>query len=381
MTNSLMTRRTYNFSALLTTASLFAGCTAPRSDKEAGIQGYPFEGKVRDFDEACEKCLPSEKWSSVSSLVHSILLWGNRCYLMIDDEAVGLLSVLTQHPTFEKYFGQRSPLLASTRYGARFFGNTWTTSNEENQSREAHAGQVLAVLAECGVPLTQKIQTSDGLNLSLRSVLDDAKANFSMDTEIEWITAAVALYDSQQPIWSNRFGENISLDRLANALANRELTRSACAGTHTLYTLAVLLQANDHSHFLSSRSKNRIQEFLARARDALEATQAEDGSWSYFWDPGLARYRRFENRHEHVWITGHHLDWQAIVPPTLRVANERLGWAARYVCRQTALATREEVLAGCCEFFHGVRATSRLLATPLNQSVFQVKQKGSINSK
>jgi hypothetical protein len=161
--------------------------------------------------------------------------------------------------------------------------------------------------------------------------------------------------------WQNKFGQLFDFDALAAHLLQGPLgSGSSCGGTHTLYALALLLQA-DKKHAVLSREKRRaVENYIGEAARRLSGSQSPDGSWNGAWagSPDVAPVYR--TQFDEILITGHQLDWMALVPAGLRVPRDQLAQAVRFVMATTLHADAREVAANPCPYVHGVRAALRL---------------------
>lgn len=326
----------------------------------AEIAELPADAKAA----AARKCRPSASWQDMSVTLHGLMLWGPDARIEGDAGGGPLLDRLLDYHWFARAHPGSGPIVFQTRYGASFLDLTWGHHQSDLPVNEAHVGQSLCVLMELGIPLDRPIVTPEG-SIPLRAVLDDLVANFTIDAELDWMTIALALALPPERSWQNKFGHHYTFDDIVGKLANRRLgDDSACAGTHTLYALAVLLQADRRREILGPEARGKAIAYLREARSGLAASQQPDGSWDPSWaSPGEAPPGA--SAKDRAWITGHHLDWMAIVPDGLRLPGPRLRDAAGFVCRAIAEAPGEAISEeDCCTYFHGIRAIRRMTGDP-----------------
>jgi hypothetical protein len=285
--------------------------------------------------------------------------------------AADFLYRLLDHQAFRQAYGDREPLLVSTKYGARFSEVSWAPLAREIYTREPHVGQILSVLAELGVPQDTPIRTAHR-DAHLRDVLDDCAANFSLDVQSEWVLEALMLYRPDQPTWKNKFGHTFSYDGLLTRLMDSPIGKGSCQGTHTLYDCAIALQLLEaHPNMLPSPTRDRIERYLQRASDSLTKNQESDGSWLNHWamtdltevasHPDAILLAR--PRNEAIWITGHHLEWIALTPPRLRVSDERITAAASFIARVISMIPHSDIAKEPCYYTHGPHALRLLWRT------------------
>jgi len=309
---------------------------------------------------------------TIPGLLHCIRLDGIDAAINSSSEAqkVGkqdVLERLCSQSSFKQAYPISRAYLVPTQHGARFSEVPWSPTVIELSTREAHCGQTLSVLAELGVPATQPIRTSRG-TVTLQAVVDDAVANFTYDMELYWITTALAMYLAPQSEWTNKYGHHFSFSEVASRLMSKPVGESSpCGGTHTLYTLAVLLQVHEQHGILETHEAvSEIRRHLKAASAELCESQADSGSWDSLWTKRQyalvdRRYKvRFAKSESHyTWMTGHHLEWQALLPEELRVPRERLVSAANFVLSQ--MQSREAAVSQPCRYSHGIRAIQLLL--------------------
>jgi len=60
-------------------------------------------------------------------------------------------------------------------------------------------------------------------------------------------------------------------------------------------------------------------------------------------------------------VTGHHLEWLAIMPPEQRVGDHHLRLALEYVIRTLKRCNRNTFMTNVCHYSHGLRACGILI--------------------
>lgn len=99
---------------------------------------------------------------------------------------------------------------------------------------EKHRDQLLASVAEVGLPLSLPVQI-DGETFALRELLRDSIANFHLQQEeIPWTAIAYTLYLPPQRAWVNKLGERTTFDELAEAVIAVPPHKSSCGGPASL---------------------------------------------------------------------------------------------------------------------------------------------------
>jgi hypothetical protein len=226
---------------------------------------------------------------------------------------------------------------------------------------EAHIGQIVSGLAESGVSLDTNVVVGNKV-YTVIDVVEALARNINLEDEIEWIAVALALYRPTASPWISASGESLSFAAISEALMERLDSvhggEAACGGTHVLYALAVVLRVND-TNPLWDRPEltHRIVAVLQRASRRLERTQSVDGSWDDDWHfpvhPVQKREAAFNRR---VLITGHHLEWLALMPHALRPEEACITRAFSFHASGVNVLASSAAQGTLCACSHGLRA-------------------------
>jgi hypothetical protein len=248
-----------------------------------------------------------------------------------------------------------APALIDARTGVRC--RVYQRSDPRKQKdRQAHEDQLLSVLAETGVPLSQPLSTTSGRQ-TVQRILDDALAKFDLkQDEIEWSALAFALYLPPLTRWSDKFGRVYSFDDLAEEMMSRKLDGRACAGCHILYSLAVILRADEQFSILSRPVRVRVKSYLGEMASAALRHQAADGSWGIDWrrDPKAAA-EETDRSSARVLATGHLVEWMVILPDDLSPPRNRILVAAHWLAHHLSTANDQELAGDYCPYSHAGR--------------------------
>ncbi len=270
------------------------------------------------------------------------------------------LQVLLNCDTSRAAFGGE-PTLIDTRDGVRCRVINYA-SDDRQPAREAHSDQLLAVLGELGIPLSESITTAGGRR-SVRQLLDDSTANFDLrQPEIEWSALAYGLYLPPERIWRDKFGEWHTFDELVHELIRRPY-RQACSGTHLLYSLTILLRVDATSAILSPAAREAAITHLGRTAEALRYCQFPEGSWPADWDQFQQTMPAPPNRGEHwrqVLVTGHHLEWLLRLPDDLRPGDDCLLRAAQWLLIHLEQDDRQLLEQYYCPYSHAGSVLAQL---------------------
>lgn len=277
--------------------------------------------------------------------VHSVRLYGHAHSassvrnLSVFDDTVRLLLDDRVYRTY----GSGLPLIIETPFGVAFRthprGQTNPTVEMEMIGGVTHVDKVLSVFGELGFPLETVVVANTDREFTLADVLEDSMLRFSIERELEWSVIAYCDYLDRQNSWTNARGDTISIDAIATELLDRDEVRSACLGTHRVYALAkVCMRQRRDTDFVSPRTARRLETYLVNLSDRLTQLQGADGAWDSSWlmrkdqqDESSNANDSRARRKEQILVTGHMLEWMAIVETDLRPDATVLLPAARFL--------------------------------------------------
>ncbi len=226
---------------------------------------------------------------------------------------------------------------------------------------EAHSAQILSALAEAGVSSRKEMRVG-GLTYHVSDLIDETASSFRFDDDMEWRSVALALYRPQIGSWHSRYDGEVSWEAITRELLFRvrsvEIDGGSCFGTHALYTLAILFRVDGEVQIWKRDEMRReVEDTFALAIRRLSATQLPDGSWCEAW-----RLPEFPPQHLHtssvrrLLITGHQLEWLALLPSWLRPNAQVLSSATRFATALPASMSVEDNNRWICPCSHGIRA-------------------------
>ena len=301
--------------------------------------------------------------ASLSIVLHGMHLYGCRFNVphpRDPERTEPALEIILNHEKALDFFTGGAPLV-TTRYGVRC--RTLVQRDARWQSeREAHTGQLLAVLAEYNVPLNRALTTSVGEH-TVSDILADTIANFSLDEfQLEWNAVALALYHAPYGSWRNKFGIMFTFNDLVETLVATRFDdpRLSCQGTHLLYSLAVIFQADRQHHMLSEETRSTLHHHLETQVEKLVTGQQSSGCWPVRWfsnEPGDLEMVPADRRQRlGVTITGHHLEWLLLLPQHMGPPEQIFAHAATWLDRQFQNATNAQLFDGYCPYCHAAFA-------------------------
>jgi hypothetical protein len=280
--------------------------------------------------------------------------------------AVRAIDVILDHSLAKLYFGGDVPLI-STRDGVRC-EVVVRRDSARLDSREAHSGQLLAVLAESGISLSTPLTTAMG-QFQVRDILNDLSANFTLrQSELEWTAVAFALYLPPQRQWTDKFGAHISFDDLAEALLSAPMDGPgvACQGTHVLHALTVMYLADIRKPIFSATKRAAVHDRLAHSASAAVSLQAASGEWAPAGQSAPDDARAIESSvltRRCVTLTGHNLEWMTLLPDSMAPPEAVVQHAMHWIKDELDSAKLSEIKEAYCPYSHCARMLD-LLSQP-----------------
>jgi hypothetical protein len=268
-----------------------------------------------------------------------------------------MLEVLTNEQRAQQIFG--APPMIRTDFGVRYLPiRPSDRLLSDSQSGESHRDQFLASMADLGVSLDQTIVMQHG-TFSLRDVLSDSLAQFHLDQdELQWSAFAYAAYLPPQARWLNRYGEEYTFEDIARRLLSAPLSGSSCCGTHILFALTEVFQADSNYHFLSSEVRSRIDERLQLWLKAAIADQLSDGSWmATWWQPISSKDSESKGNFSsaagsRLLPTSHLAEWLFMLPQNFDVPPSTSRNATAFLLDRVRIATEEDMWNQVCPYTH-----------------------------
>jgi len=240
-------------------------------------------------------------------------------------------------------------------------GCRYRVALRRSEAGEWHPGQVLSALAEAGIPLAQEV-ISSGRRFRVSDLVDECAAAFDFGEDIEWRSVALALYRPQVQKWKTHTGESVSFDAITDELLRRTRARgsneNACWGTHALYVLAVFQSVDKNYPLWKERSwQQQVEAALSDAADRLTQSQLADGSWDEHWElPSLTHGGTTMDDMKRMLVTGHHLEWLALVSKELRPSERVLLAAGEFILKRASDLRSDQIIKQICPCSHGLRA-------------------------
>jgi len=298
---------------------------------------------------------------NTNNFVHALRLWGPAADFGEAKIPSGqeLRDYFLNDATFRRWAGDKTPpLFARGRDGieVRSFDDRLT----DRATSSYHANDLIATLAEIGVPLDTPLVMRDG-QAKVSDLLETALSRAYPDQlEYEWTAIAYARYVFPQPAWRNKFGQRISVDDLVEQILNHPPDAGPCNGLHRLEALVVLNRADDEFHALRPKTKAKMLLYMQRCSHALVQAQTSDGYWTRQWPRGAAASVPSKDHpvklHDQLLVTGHHLEWLALAPEEVQPPRETVIRAGQWLARTLVEMDQKELIEAYGPYTHAARA-------------------------
>ena len=225
------------------------------------------------------------------------------------------------------------PLLYDTQYGACY--RTSARGPGKMIGGIPHVDKVLSTLGELGVGLSTDITTHGGQCRQLADVLQDSLCRWHPDRENEWTLIAYCTYLTTQRKWVDANGVPRSIDDVLRAVLGRT-TVGPCFGIHRWYGLAkACMRARQTPGFFEPTEVQKAETVLQSICAQLVSSQHPSG----YWDPQRVNASGvpwieggdLDDPRLRLVVTGHLLEWFAIVDQDLRPPPDSIRKAANYL--------------------------------------------------
>lgn len=293
--------------------------------------------------------LPSSDQVTVSAYLHALRVLAcedqEDLSSQIKDLSLPILRQTKALPVFDK------PIFTRTRDGIR------VVVDRRSAVAESHRDQCLCTFAELGMPLST-IVIADGATHCIRDLLADSIARFDLSQrELAWTAIVYGLYLSPTKSWKNRFGDSYTFDDLAGRLLEKDVGEGSCAGTHTLFALAILRRLDDEYQLLP-QSRDAVTSHLSICVAEAVRMQEPDGSWNPNWAPTLRRpaasgtWSDRDTTLNRLLVTSHLAEWLLYLPAELRPSSHVIRKAGSWLLSQLRTASADERIHNFCAFSH-----------------------------
>jgi hypothetical protein len=348
-------------SAAITPAS--AGIALPRNEPLTIASRFNDPRVVTDeqLRAVLARVTPPVDPVTTNNFVHALRLWGEKSKFKNAGLPSGenLRDYFLDDATFRRWAGENAPPLFY-RDAAGVQVRSFDERTTDRATSSYHAADLIATLAETGVPLNTPLRLREG-ETTVRELLETTLRQGHLDQlEYEWLAIAYARYVFPQRSWKNKYGEEIDVNDLVNELIGHPPGLGPCNGLHRLEALAVLYRADETEQVLRPQTKLKILHTLKRTSVLLAAAQTSDGYWTRQWPAGAAAAQPGEKNpaslHDKLLVTGHHLEWLALAPDEVQPPRETVIRAAQWLARTLVEMDQKDLIEAYGPYTHAARA-------------------------
>jgi hypothetical protein len=281
--------------------------------------------------------LPMWNPPTVPSAFHELKLWGRHAVFtkeMLPIERSGdwlVASLLDESASQRNLSGDPGHYLLDSPFGIRIVR---IGSDDATDYRgQAHYGQLLKVLGEVGVTAYAEVTTSSGKKGAVEDIIRDEIMQYAHAGELEFMAIALAYWLPPQKTWRNQFNQEFSFDLLMQFLIDLPWGKGSCGGCHVPYAVVCLLRVDEIHPILAPGSREKARAWLNRLMAHLEQKWAEQGAWDHRWaEASASRYLFGDELLDRITITGHHLEWMAVLPGDLAPDETLVRRAVQCLC-------------------------------------------------
>ena len=273
-------------------------------------------------------------------ILHGILALRQDFQIKVDGKKTSALEWLASG---QSWTGQS--IVEATAYGGQFHPYT------QPYHFEGHPNQFLAIVTMSELPQDFGFKTVQGSTVTIKDMIQNAKAGVNDREEITWTLWSLARYIPVNSQWHSKEGEAWSMERLLQIQTNADPNDAACGGTHGLFAMSVARNA----YVFSGRSlrgvwleaDQKIKRYIQTAR----ATQNPDGTFSanYFMGPGHSR--EFSKR---LASSGHILEFLMVAVTDEELQQDWMQRGVRAVAKDLVDHRRDP--ADCGPLYHALHA-------------------------
>jgi hypothetical protein len=207
---------------------------------------------------------------------------------------------------------------------------------------QGHPCQFLAILAQCDVPLDQRLHV-EGREFTVKDLLEYEQRTCHTGTELTFKLIAMSHYLEPDAQWANTLGQHWDMQRLIREELKQPIGTGACGGTHRLmaYTFAVA-QLRRHQWPIGGEWHNAAR-MLDVYVDRAWKMQNLDGTFSTEF---FERPDHNADRNRQLYATGHVLEWLVCTLPDSQLGDPRLTAAVDSILKLMLTAPNYELDVG-----------------------------------
>lgn len=273
-------------------------------------------------------------------IMHGILALRQDFQIKKGDQKVSALEWIAGGATY-----QGLPWFEVTPYGGR--AHPYTVP----YAFEGHPNQFLAILTMSNLPLDHKFKAGNGGVITIANMIKNAQMEVNSAEEITWTLWALSRYVDPDAQWTNKYGEQWSMERLVQMQTYASVEQAACGGTHGLYALSsarnAYIQTRRPLRGVWLEADQKIRRYVV----AAQSLQNSDGSFSASFFQGPNYSTDFGTR---LASSGHTLEMLMIALPRPELDKPWLRRGVQAVAKD--LIDHRKAAADCGPLYHALHA-------------------------
>lgn len=185
---------------------------------------------------------------------------------------------------------------------------------------QGHAGQFMAILAQCGVPLDYPIQVGNQ-KYKVEDLVRYEMATCREKSELTFKLIGLSYYLDSNKQWRSNDGKVWSIPKLISEELAQPIKGAACGGTHRLMGYSFAVKQRTIQGLPIDGQYARADKFVKDYVEYAWKLQNSDGSFSTSWLEGRADEQNEERK---VQTTGHILEWLLFTIPDSEVNTPKV---------------------------------------------------------
>ena len=299
----------------------------------------------RTLQENLERRTLSTETHGAWQILHGVLAYGDRFVIQTPDGSQPAIDYLLAGGTVDGF----EPM-PGHRFGPPPRRGLKMEMQPSTKVGQGHRDQWLAILAQSGLRVDAKIESSSGtytIEDWVRQTEHEIPRN--LELEFSWTLIALTAYRETSHSWQAVDGRRYDIENLLASEVEQNLAESSCGGTHRLIGMAMALNQRRRENAPLTgvwlTAQQRVNEAVAMA----EKNQNADGSFSvaYLHRPGWTR-----DLGESLGTTGHVLEFLSFAASDETLRAPWVERTVRHLCR--LLKDCEGVDLECGVLYHAL---------------------------
>jgi hypothetical protein len=206
------------------------------------------------------------------------------------------------------------------------------TRNDQLQARigpglQGHAGQFLAMLAQCRVASDFEIRV-DGRHFTIDDLIELEKQTCEPNSELTFKLIGLSHYLASDATWRDQRGRQWSIPLLIQQELAQPINGVTCGGTHRLMGLSFAVHKRRKRGEPVDGQWQQAEAFVRDYQRLAFRLQNRDGSFSTNFFRGRGDQRDPNRR---LLTTGHILEWLVFSLPARQLSERRVVHAVQYL--------------------------------------------------